>query len=218
MTLTERIERERKTVRGYEHAIKEAREKLWDAAFVTRNDERRKHEDGTLEDREHWERRRKRNREAYEHRDEVVEHLVKKRNAHEKLIDKLKDLKEEVREERSSGFQKGSTKIVTMDGKPIVEDLAYWLDKARHNGWHGVVVSGYRSPEYSESLCRAMCGAPSCPGRCAGRASNHARVAYPGPAADVTDFITCERVLANIGAPYFNDLPYDLVHFSRSGH
>jgi hypothetical protein len=216
MSLTEQIQRERSSIEGYENAIAEAREKLWDAHFVATHDARRKGESD-----EHWEKRRKRNRTAFENRDEAVAHLKRKLEAHRKLLEKLKKDKKEFQEEQAenrSDYEKGSTKIVVMDGKSIVEDLAYWLDLARKNGWNGVVVSGYRTPAYSTSLCYGMCGAPTCPGRCAGASSNHAKTTYPGPAADVTDYINCERVLQSIGAPYFNDLPLDLVHMSRSGH
>ena len=215
MSLTDRIEQLQKDIKHYGEAIEEARKELWQANYVRRHDARRKGESE-----EHWKLRRQRNRERYEHRDEVVETLVKKRRALEKSLEDLKEHRKEFREEQAearSQYEKGSTKIVVMDGKSIVEDLAYWLDKARDSGWHGVVVSGYRTPEYSQSLCYNMCGAPACPGKCAGMASNHAKTTYPGPAADVTDYYNCETVLARIGAPYWNDLPYDPVHMSRSG-
>ena len=214
MTLTDQIQRERKTIHGYEHAVKEAREKLWEANYVRRNDERRKGESD-----EHWEARRKRNRVAFENRDEAVEHLVKKLHAHEHMIDKLKDLKEEIKEEHKDKFDRGGTAIVTFDGHPCVEDLAYWLDHIRGRGmWSGVLVSGYRTPEYSEHLCWIICNAPTCPGRCAGRSTNHAKTTYPGPAGDVTDFIRCENALIDVGSGYHNNLPYDLVHMSKSGY
>jgi hypothetical protein len=216
MTLTDQIQRERKTIQGYEHAIKEAREKLWEANFVRRNDERRRGESD-----EHWRKRRKRNREAYENRDEAVEHLVRKLKAHERMIDKLKDLKEEVKEEhREDGkFDRGSTSIVVFDGKSCVEDLAYWLNLIRGQGrWSGYLVSGYRTPAYSTQLCYGICGHPTCPGLCAGATSNHAKLSYPGPAGDVTDFIRCENALIDVGSGYRNYLPRDLVHMSKSGY
>jgi hypothetical protein len=216
MSLQDRIEQLRKDREHMEDVIKEARKELWESAYVARNDARREGESD-----EHWHHRRRRNRERYERRDDVVEHLANKKHAIQKEIDDLvehrKEYKEEQRDKKDSDYEKGSSKIVIMDGKPIVEDLAYWLSKARQNGWHGVLVSGYRTPEYSESLCRAMCGQPTCPGRCAGRNSNHARTEYGGPAADVSDYYTCETVLDRIGAPYWNNLPIDPVHMSRSG-
>ena len=216
MSLKDRIDQLQKDAREYDRAVKEAREELWDSNYVRRHDERRKGEDD-----KHWELRRKRNRQRYKRREDVVEHLAKKKKHLEHEIEQLRDKREEVQEEHAetrSTFDKGSSRIVTMDGKPVVEDIAYWLSKARQNGWNGSLVSGYRSPAYSQQLCYGICGAPSCPGRCAGTSSNHTKTGYPGPAADVSDYYTCERVLAQIGAPYFNSLPIDPVHMSRSGH
>lgn len=226
MTLTEQINRERDAIDGYEKAIKEARKALWETHFVATHDERRRHEDGSLEDREHWERRRARNRAAYENRDRLVEHLAKKKQAHAHLLNRLKDHKAEWKEEqaakRDGPYDKGSIKIVTFDSKPCVEDLAYWLYRARTEGaggqkWLGVLVSGWRSPEYSEQLCFGICNHPTCPGLCAGRTSNHTKLTYPGPAGDITDYIRGEEVLIDLGSGYFNNLPRDLVHMSHSG-
>lgn len=217
MSLTDQIKREREAIDGYEKAIKEAREKLWDAHFVTKHDERRKGESD-----EHWHARRKRNRIAYENRDEAVEHLAKKKHAHQKMLEDLQKHKKEFKEERAaekSKFDKGGTDLVIFDGKSCVEDLAYWLDLIRDKGrWAGVLVSGYRTPAYSTQLCYNMCGHPTCPGRCAGASTNHAKRTYPGPAGDVTDYFRCEDALIDVGSGYHNNLPYDLVHMSKSGY
>lgn len=95
-----------------------------------------------------------------------------------------------------------------------------WLEKIRATGiWHGVIVSGYRTPEYSEGLCIAMCGAPSCSGRCAGRSTNHAKKVYPGGALDVSDYVNFGIAARKVGAPLVNALgAADPVHFSPSGH
>lgn len=113
--------------------------------------------------------------------------------------------------------------IVTFDGKPCAAEIAFWLGKARENGWGGVLVSGVRSPEHSEDLCFGMCGAPSCPGTCAGKSSNHCcppsfKCKKGEGAADCSDYINLAIILRRIGAPIFNDLPADRVHFSFSGH
>ena len=216
MSLKDRIEQLQKDARHYDDAVEEARRELWDSNYVRRHDERRKGEDD-----KHWKLRRKRNRSRYKRREDVVEHLAKKKAHIEKEIEQLRHKREEVQDDdggKSSGYDRNSGRIVTFDGKSCVEDLAYWLAVARRNGWNGSLVSGYRTPAYSTSLCYGICGAPSCPGRCAGASSNHARTAYPGPAGDVTDYYTCERVLQQVGSPYFNDLPIDPVHMSRSGH
>lgn len=114
--------------------------------------------------------------------------------------------------------------VVTFDGHPCAGWIADCLQKARDHGWGGVLVSGFRTPEYSESLCFAMCGAPSCPGRCAGRATNHACPSsytckkYEG-AADVSDYIRFGQVCRELGLPLQNALPStDPVHYSNSGH
>lgn len=101
--------------------------------------------------------------------------------------------------------------------RPVANWIIPWLDKSWEAGWRGVVNSGWRDPAYSESLCRAMCGAPSCPGRCAGRASNHAGSEYPNGAVDLTDQYTFAAVQFRIGSPLRNNLPADRVHFSVSG-
>lgn len=94
-----------------------------------------------------------------------------------------------------------------------------WLQKIRDTGiWGGVIVSGARTAAYSESLCYGMCGAPSCPGTCAGRSSNHVPVVYPGGALDVSDYYNFGRAARQVGAPLRNDLPADRVHYSVSGH
>lgn len=117
--------------------------------------------------------------------------------------------------------------LVTFDGKLVPRWMAAQaLAPARASGiWRGYVFSGYRSPEYSEQLCYNMCGAPSCPGRCAGRASNHAAppsgrgYAYEG-AVDVTDSAGLQRWCRAHGNPIRGNgeaLPSDTPHFSRSG-
>lgn len=108
--------------------------------------------------------------------------------------------------------------IVTFDGKQIVEWIAHDLYQMRQHGWNGYLVSGYRTPEYSQQLCYNMCGAPSCPGRCAGTSSNHTKKGDGYGAADVTDYVNAERVAFSIGSRLHNNLPSDLVHLSSSGY
>ncbi len=113
----------------------------------------------------------------------------------------------------------GSGTIVTLDGKPCPSWIAQRLVAARNAGWwDGVLVSGYRTPEYSEQLCYNICGRPSCPGLCAGRSSNHCcpptynGVAYTG-ACDLSYYWQWRE-----GDHLINNLPRDLVHFSNSGY
>jgi hypothetical protein len=110
--------------------------------------------------------------------------------------------------------------VATFDGRPVAAWLKPYLDWARQNGWRGTLNSGFRDPAYSEKLCMSMCGAPSCPGRCAGRASNHAGSSNPAGAIDVSDYVTFGQLMRR--CPYspriFNALgAQDPVHFSASG-
>ena len=113
--------------------------------------------------------------------------------------------------------------VTSYDGHSVAGWMVPYCEEARQHGWTGHIVSGYRTPEYSRHLCEAMCGAPSCPGTCAGEATNHACppshkcVKYEG-AIDVSDYYTFKRIMGEIGAPLHNDLPSDPVHFSYSGH
>lgn len=114
------------------------------------------------------------------------------------------------------------------DGKVIAAYFKPILDWCRHHGyngerWQGVVVSGYRTPAYSEHLCIVMCGHPTCPGRCAGRFTNHAGLdpnKIPSGAVDVTDYVRFARIVAH--CPFlphvYNRLPIDRVHFSPRGN
>jgi hypothetical protein len=110
--------------------------------------------------------------------------------------------------------------VATFDGRPVAAWMKPYLDWARANGWKGTLNSGFRDPAYSEKLCISMCGAPSCPGRCAGRSSNHAGNSNPAGAIDVSDYVTFGQLMRR--CPYspriFNALgARDPVHFSVSG-
>lgn len=112
--------------------------------------------------------------------------------------------------------------LTTFDGKLVSAPVAFWLLRSREAGWKGTLLSGYRDPAYSESLCYAMCGAPSCPGRCAGRSSGHSQKggsrSAPQGCADITDHVTFARIQGEIGSPLRNALgPADPNHFSLSG-
>jgi hypothetical protein len=110
---------------------------------------------------------------------------------------------------------------VVFDGKPCADWLAHDLGVARSHGlWSGVVVSGVRTSAQSVALCWAMCHAPSCPGRCAGTASNHNcdDCHFPRGAADVSDYYRCKSASAILGLRYTNALPIDPVHMSHDGH
>jgi hypothetical protein len=111
--------------------------------------------------------------------------------------------------------------VTRYDGVPVAKWMVPYLDWARRNGWRGRLVSGWRDPAYSRSLCYRMCGAPSCAGRCAGSSSNHSGSARPRGAVDVSDYYNFGRVVAR--APYSPRLinrlgARDPVHFSASGN
>lgn len=110
--------------------------------------------------------------------------------------------------------------VGTFDGVPVAKCAIPVMRWCRDNGWKGRLVSGYRTPEYSEHLCKVMCGRPTCPGKCAGRNTNHA---YKGPdrfAIDVSDYYNFGSVVARcpVKPRIHNSLPQDRVHFSPQGN
>lgn len=107
------------------------------------------------------------------------------------------------------------------DGVPVALWMVPYLEWARANGWRGRLVSGWRDPQYSRSLCMRMCGAPSCPGRCAGTSSNHVGSRSPNGAIDVSDYQTFGRLMTRcpLRPQLVNRLgARDPVHFSVSGN
>lgn len=114
-----------------------------------------------------------------------------------------------------------TTGVGRYDGVPVANWLIPYLDWARQNGWKGRLVSGWRDPNYSRSLCMRMCGAPRCPGRCAGTSSNHVGSNKPHGAIDVSDYVTFERLMARcpLTPKLRNTLDArDPVHFSVPGN
>jgi hypothetical protein len=114
----------------------------------------------------------------------------------------------------------GKSGVAWYDGKRVAAWMVPYLVWARKNGWRGYLVSGWRDPVYSESLCRAMCGAPRCPGRCAGRSSNHSGSVQPAGAIDVSDYYRFQELMKK--CPYSPRLQNrlgarDPVHLSVSG-
>lgn len=133
-------------------------------------------------------------------------------------------VQELIKHHKEANKPKG-TGFTEIDGRQVANWIAAIVLKVRKAGrWKGVIVSGFRTPEYSRSLCYAMCGAPQCSGRCAGTASNHACPpsfkGAPGEGAiDVSDYYTFRSELQRLGywGQLCNNLPSDPVHFSRSG-
>ena len=111
--------------------------------------------------------------------------------------------------------------VSIFDGKPVASEWVPILSACRRSGlWAGSLVSGYRTPEYSESLCYRICGAPSCSGTCAGRSSNHSKTSVAaGSAVDVSDPIGFRRALIHVGHSELHNAlgARDPVHFSITG-
>ncbi len=113
-----------------------------------------------------------------------------------------------------------ATGVTKYDNVPVATWLVPYLQWAREHGWNGRLVSGWRDPQYSRQLCFAMCGAPSCAGRCAGVSSNHSGSAKPHGAVDVSDYAKFEQLMARCPLePKLVNLldARDPVHFSVSG-
>lgn len=114
-----------------------------------------------------------------------------------------------------------TTGVGHFDGRPVANWLLPYLQWARSQDWKGTLNSGWRDPVYSERLCYNMCGRPSCPGRCAGRNSNHSGSVKPRGAIDVSYYYEFGQLMRR--CPYepkiFNALgARDPVHFSASGN
>lgn len=110
--------------------------------------------------------------------------------------------------------------VARFDGRPCAKWLVPYLQWARSEaGWRGVLESGWREPAHSEQLCFQICGAPRCPGTCAGTSSNHVGDEPPHGAIDVTEWAKFGDVIRNcpIEPRIFNALPNDRVHFSSTG-
>jgi peptidoglycan hydrolase-like protein with peptidoglycan-binding domain len=110
--------------------------------------------------------------------------------------------------------------VAMFEGKPVAAWVRPHLVWARQQGWKGTVLSGYRTPEYSEHLCMKKCGQPRCSGTCAGRSSNHSGRVVPHGAVDVTDAETFRALMRR--SPHqpriLNALSRDTNHFSATGH
>lgn len=113
-----------------------------------------------------------------------------------------------------------TTGVGYFDGHPVAAWIIPYLTWARAHGWPGVVLSGYRTPAYSTSLCEAMCHAPRCPGLCAGATSNHSGLVKPHGAVDTTYPEQLRAILQHcpLRPLLTNHLPADHPHSSVSGN
>jgi hypothetical protein len=129
-------------------------------------------------------------------------------------------LGEERRREQHERARRQVTGVATFDGRPVARWLKPYLDFARKNGWTGTLNSGFRDPDESEAICFHKCSAPSCPGVCAGRTSNHSGKTKPKGAVDVSDFARFGQLMQScpLNPRILNDLTSDPVHFSATGH
>jgi hypothetical protein len=118
---------------------------------------------------------------------------------------------------KSMAVQSG---VTTFDSKPVAAWMKPYLEWARDNGWDGTLISGWRDPAHSEQVCIEKCGAPTCPGNCAGRTSNHAGSVMPAGALDVSDYVRFGQLMTRcpLEPRLHNALgARDPNHFSYSG-
>lgn len=111
--------------------------------------------------------------------------------------------------------------VGTYDGIPVANVAIPYLQWARAHGWRGTLVSGWRDPNFSQSLCLRMCGRTSCPGRCAGLISNHVGKILRRFAIDVSFYQEFGQLMQRcpLRPRIFNALgARDPVHFSPSGN
>lgn len=114
--------------------------------------------------------------------------------------------------------------VSRFDEQKVANWMKPYLQFARRNGWHGILLSGFRSPAESEQECVNICGAPSCrpPDRpCAGRKSNHSGNKKPKGAIDVTLHEHFAELMERcpLNPRIFNAIgPRDPNHFSATGH
>jgi len=114
-----------------------------------------------------------------------------------------------------------SSGVTHFDGVAVAAWMVPYMEWARARGWKGRLVSGWRDPNYSESLCYRMCGHSTCPGKCAGRSSNHSGSVRPRGALDVSDYYRFGQLMHQCphSPRIFNALGWrDPVHYSASGN
>ena len=156
---------------------------------------------------------------AMKDRSRDIYHIVKVRMPHVN-----KRIKNAQKQAEDAGWSPTGSRLVVIEGKQCAEHIAYRIFMARAAGFRGSLNSLFRSPEYSQQLCYQICGAPSCPGRCAGTSSNHTQYTYPNGAADVGDYYTFGSIMRALaskipGYVLINRLgAADPVHYSASGY
>lgn len=145
--------------------------------------------------------------------------LSRKVDATEETLRKRAEKKLEFLHDNPPGPDPDGDGLMRVDGVLVSVGIGKEVLRIRKKGvWKGHLVSGFRTPAHSTSLCMAMCGAPQCPGKCAGAASRHAQKGGRNGAVDLTDFITFARECVRNDSWLENHLPRDLVHFSDIGN
>jgi hypothetical protein len=122
---------------------------------------------------------------------------------------------------RNDAKAHASSGVGRFDGRPVANWLIPYLEWARSHGWKGTLTSGWRDPNYSQSLCYRMCGRPRCPGKCAGTSSNHVGSEKPRGAMDVSDYVRFGQLMRQCphSPRIYNALGWrDPVHFSATGN
>ena len=146
----------------------------------------------------------------------------KKHEARKRLEAQLRERRANLRRARREfrRRQQSATGTTVVDDKPVASWIAAHVLRVRAAGiWNGVAISGWRDPDYSEQLCFQICGARTCPGRCAGRSSSHSQTVNPNGAVDVSDPATFGAECRRLGIPLRNALAGsgDPWHYSTTG-
>ena len=121
--------------------------------------------------------------------DEFLERLAHPRSARRSNPRMLARAAQRRRKQRKAAklSRRSRTGVDSFDGEPVAAWMKPYLVWARDHGWTGTLNSGWRDPVHSERLCFDICNAPRCPGRCAGRTSNHSGHIKPAGSIDVSN-------------------------------
>lgn len=183
--------------------LKHARERVW-AARKGRKDA----DPGSRE--------RKRLAEVQARREAIRDRLAERE---EKLRKRI-----EARQNQAGQLDPDGDGLAVLDGKLVALWIAEDIREAQTRGLlpaSGIVLSGFRSPELSESICISYCGQPTCSSPpCAGRYSRHAQKGDGQGAVDVFPAVRDQfaRAMQAIGSRLHNALPTDTNHFSAQGN
>lgn len=155
---------------------------------------------------------------------ELAPKVTRRQKRKRRILAAIRKLRKEIRNQHPP---EDADHFAPLDGKVGPEWIVKIALDARAAGyWHGVAISLFRTVAYSISLCEAICGAPSCPGTCAGALTNHVcppshtGVPYEG-AGDFSDPAGLDRFCQAHDLPLIGNgrvLPRDPNHFSNRGN